>query len=184
VHRAAYFRNMTVEHVFTLVLNRIPDGSPAIGGATFEIQDGLATAYCERWADTLGQALATAIADIEACGASPLRIVDEDLVTLADIARRVDVSRETLRRYASGDRGPGGFPPPAAPGRRGAAFYRWTEVSAWLLMHYAMRSDSEAYASGLAYANLLLQARNLRGGDDGDPILRLIAEGLPVAALS
>lgn len=183
---------MSDEHDFALVLNGLPEAPPVLLGITFTMEDGLPIAFCEIQAAGLGHALALGIRTVEVCGQTVLRIIDEDLVTLGDIARRVGASREAIRRYSTADRGPGGFPPPATPRRDGATFYRWTEVAAWFDVNYRdlARAEggagsagagflSDRYASTLAYANLLLQARNLRGIDGGDPLIDLIAEGLP-----
>lgn len=132
---------MTIQ-VFTLVLNRRPtddelDGLHAAGcdDAIFGQEDGLSIGEFDREAPTLADAIATAVIQIEQVGLAAVRVLDTDLVTLADIGTRIGQSRESVRRYATGERGPGGFPPPANPARDGtvsidgARLHRGCEIS-------------------------------------------------------
>ncbi len=113
-----------------------------------------------REAPALADAIVSAVHDIEAAGFAVLRVLDEDLATLADIADRIGQSRESVRRYAVGERGPGGFPPPANPGREGAVFYRWSEAAPWVRRHLGI--DVPDVDPALVVANLVLQARQHR----------------------
>jgi hypothetical protein len=62
--------------------------------------------------------------------------VDEEFVSVSDIARRLGVGRETVRSWVTGDRGPGGFPAPRGTvggGDRGASrIWDWAAVNRWL----------------------------------------------------
>ncbi|MGN9912578.1 hypothetical protein ACTMTJ_34075 [Phytohabitans sp. LJ34] len=61
--------------------------------------------------------------------------VDQDLVSVSDIAHRVGVTREAVRLWVDGRRGPGGFPPPAgSPGS--SKVWRWARVAEWLSHNY------------------------------------------------
>jgi len=128
--------------------------------AAFATDRGIAIADFDRESETMSDAIATAVAEVEAAGLTPMRIVDHDLVTLADIADRIDQSRESVRRYTIGERGPGRFPPPINAGREGATFYRWSEVAPWLREALGIEAPEEDPA--LAMANLLLQARQMK----------------------
>jgi hypothetical protein len=153
--------------VFTVVLDRQPtdeelDGLYAAGcdDAAFGIEDGLPIGEFDREAPTLADAIVSVVRDVESVGLAVLRVVDEDLLTLADIADRISQSRESVRRYASGERGPGDFPPPVNPRRDGTLFYRWSEVTPWLRERLQMQvSDADP---ALVVANLVLQARQHR----------------------
>jgi predicted DNA-binding transcriptional regulator AlpA len=94
---------------------------------------GVTTAEFERSMSSLTVAIRSAVVQLESVGVLPVRIVDQDLVTIADMANRIGVSRETVNRYVAGRRGPGNFPPPISPGRPGTQFFRWCEVEPWLL---------------------------------------------------
>ncbi len=156
-----------MEHTFTVVLDRRPTDLEL--GALFEIgcddaafgvEQAVSIAQFDREADTLADAIASAVRDIESVGLVPLRIVDEDLVTLADIANRIGQSRESVRRYVTGERGAGGFPPPVNPAREGTTFYRWSEVAPWIRSRLGIEVPDTNPA--LVVANLILQARQHR----------------------
>lgn len=77
-----------------------------------------------------------------------VRDLDDDLVGISDIAQRSSVSREAVRHWINGSRGPGRFPTPAGSigsGARGATkLWRWAVVNAWLDNHYRL-SDGFRY---------------------------------------
>ena len=164
-------------HVFSVVLDRVPtddelDALFAAGcdDAAFSMEQGLSIAEFDREAPTLADAIVSAVRDIESARLVVMRVRDEDLVTLADIGDRVGQSRESIRRYATGERGPGGFPPPVNPGREGTVFYRWSEVAPWVREHLAVNVPDVAAA--LIVANLILQARRIQGQVDNMDALR------------
>jgi len=153
--------------VFVIVLDRSPgehewDGIVAAGldDAMFGVEHGVPSAEFDREAPTLADAVAGAVRALESVELVALRVIDQDLVTLADIADRIEQSRESVRRYATGERGAGGFPPPANPARDGTVFYRWSEVVPWLEEHVSISVPQVDPA--LVFANLIVQARQLR----------------------
>lgn len=154
-------------HVFTLVLDRRPsddelDALVEMGcnDAAFGVERGLPIAEFDRDAPVLADAIASAVHDVESAGLRVLRVLDEELLTLADIADRVGRSRESIRRYATGERGGGGFPLPVNPGREGTVFYRWSEVAPWLRDRLGIEVPDTDPA--LLVADLVLQARQYR----------------------
>ncbi|MCK1652983.1 hypothetical protein IVA88_16295 [Bradyrhizobium sp. 149] len=80
-----------------------------------------------RWAD----ALWSAVGDVQNSGATVRRVEPDELVTLADIARRAEMSRAAISNYFAGTRGEG-FPVPVAKIGSDNPLWRWSEVSAWL----------------------------------------------------
>lgn len=136
-----------------------------LSDATFGLERGVPVVEFDREADNLGEAIATAVRELQAVGLEAVRVLDEDLVTLADIADRLGQSRESVRRYATGDRGPGGFPPPVNPARDGTLFYRWSEVAPWVRDQLGL-PVVDANPT-LVMANLLLQARGVLGRAEG-----------------
>lgn len=169
-------------HSFTIVLDRQPTDSEldelfSIGcdDAAFGTEGGVPTAEFDRETPDLANAIVSAVRALESVNLSPLRVVDQDLLTLADMANRIGQSRESIRRYAQGSRGPGGFPPPVNPAREGTTFYRWSEAALWFEKHLGIdTSDSD---STLVAANLILQARRLRDRVTNMPVLvELLAE--------
>lgn len=154
-------------HMFALVLDRRPtdDELDALfdagcDDATFGVEHGLPIAQFDREAATLADAIASAVRAVESAGLVAVRVLDEDLVTLADIASRIGQSRESVRRYATGDRKSGSFPPPVNPARDGTVFYRWSEVAPWVRQHLGIDVPDTDLA--LVVANLVLQARQHR----------------------
>ena len=154
-------------HVFTLILDREPTDdefdalvNAGCDDAAFGVEGGLAIAEFDRKAPALADAIASAARAIESVGLRAIRVVDGDLLTLADIADRVGRSRESIRRYMAGARGGGNFPPPANSAREGVAFYRWSEVALWLRTQAGIDAPDADVA--LVVANLVLQARQHR----------------------
>lgn len=154
-------------HVFTLVLDREPNDEHldalVEGGcddAAFGVDHGVAVAEFDRDAPALADAIASAVRGIEAVGLQALRVVDGDLLTFADVADRIGRSRESVRRYMTGERPSGGFPPSVNPTRDGVAFYRWSEVAPWLRAH--LNIEVPEVDPALVVANLVLQARQHR----------------------
>lgn len=60
--------------------------------------------------------------------------VDLDLVDIGEIAGRTSRSRQNIRQFVTGERGPGGFPMPlGSPG--GKRIWDWPSVQKWLCEH-------------------------------------------------
>ena len=83
-----------------------------------------------REAEDAVQAVVSAIRDVEAAGMTVTGIA-EDRVTVSEIADRAHVTSASVRYWMSGQRGPGGFPPPTVRRER-ASLFSWAEVAAWL----------------------------------------------------
>ena len=155
-------------HIFTIVLDREPTGDEldrlfelGCDDAAFGVEHGLPVADVDRAAPTTADAIASIVRQVESVGLVVLRVLDGDLLTLADIADRIGQSRESVRRYSTGERGPGSFPPPVNPARDGTVFYRWSEVAPWLRLSLGI--DLPDPEPALVVANLILQARQHRG---------------------
>lgn len=145
-------REPTDEELDRFVESGADDGVPGTSG-------GRPNFIFYREAETFADAIGTAVADLNRIGIRPLRFIDEDLLTLADIADRAEIARETVRRYSTGERGPGGFPPPVNPGGGGTIFYSWSEVAPWFRERMGM--DVPQTEPALLFANHLLQAQRL-----------------------
>ena len=74
-----------------------------------------------------------AIAELIALGFEPLAIEDE-LVSMADIAERVGRSRQSVSMLVGGQRGSGNFPRPVAGNVR-SPLWHWADVAAWFEGH-------------------------------------------------
>ncbi|MEU4559624.1 hypothetical protein AB0F72_14665 [Actinoplanes sp. NPDC023936] len=135
----------------------------------FGVERGVPIAEFDREAANLAEAIVSAVRDLDASGLEAVRVLDEDLVTLADVADRLGQSRESVRRYVTGERGPGGFPPPVNPQRDGTLFYRWSEVAPWVTDQLGL-TVPDANPT-LVMANLVLQARGVVERVEGAPAL-------------
>jgi hypothetical protein len=81
------------------------------------------------WAEALG----SAVRDIETVpGLMVTGAGQDDLVSALDIAHRTRRSREAVRLWASGQRGPGGFPAPEWVSPGGERFWSWARVARWV----------------------------------------------------
>lgn len=103
----------------------LPDALPAtIGGVTtiatpIEAVDAKAAAL--KLVDTIGAAFPEVI----------VVRVDQDLVSIPDVADRVGRSRESIRLLVEGKRGPGGFPAPLGIVGDGIRVWPWSSVAEW-----------------------------------------------------
>ncbi|SRR6266851_3005572 len=156
------------EHDFALVLTGITE-------VTSEMEDALFEAGCDdatlsvrfgrvyltftRTAPTLKDAILSAIRDVKKArvGADVLRVDNCDLVTQADIARRVGRSRQLVHQYITGERGPGGFPPPVCHVSDESPLWTWCEVAYWLWQNDMIKEDVVLEAQHIAIINAVLE---------------------------
>lgn len=152
---------------FALRLNRVPTDDEI--EILYEVTNGDAdvewnpdTSYgavtLNREADTLINAIVSAVHDIEQV--SGLRVVgagQDDLVTMLDIARRIDRTRASVRMLVNGQRGPGGFPYPVLVTTGGEKVWNWPEAAEWLRDWLGLAV--EAPPRELVIADRLLAAR-------------------------
>lgn len=86
----------------------------------------------DREARTLVKAIVSAVEQLEQVpGLTVVGLTTDDSVTLRDIAQRIGRTYESVRLYAEGKRGPGGFPMPVVDAGS-IRVYSWTTVAAWL----------------------------------------------------
>ncbi len=63
--------------------------------------------------------------------ATVLRVEEDDLATMADIAKRSGRTPESVRLLVAGRRGPGGFPPAAGRIDARTRVWRWADAAQW-----------------------------------------------------
>lgn len=149
------------EYDFTLIF----EGDPAFDAlyeagcddGTFGETDGVRHVVFTREAPSLIDAVLSAIRDIESTGLRVLHVEPEDLVTAAEIAKRLGRTRESVRLLAAGRRGAGDFPAPASRPRMRNRLWRWSDVAAWAKL---LTPEQEHEARLLASANAALELRN------------------------
>jgi hypothetical protein len=148
---------------FALVVDRAPDPAQArdlepAAVALWDPGSGTVRLGLAWPAWSLTEAVVAAVRAVEATGLRVLRVDADDWVTAGEVARRIGRSRETVRLWAAGRMGPGGFPPPLNPGRD-TTFYSWAEVLAWLRHRGGLDLPDDEPV--LAAANLAVQLRAL-----------------------
>jgi hypothetical protein len=87
-----------------------------------------------------------------------MRVREQELLTVADIAERVGRPEGVIAGYAESGRD--GFPAPVNPESRGTLFYRWGEAASWLGGHLGI--EAPATDPVFAVANLVLEVRKCR----------------------
>lgn len=83
----------------------------------------------EREAASFLDAALAAIKEVMTLGFEPLAVEDE-LVSMSDIAERTGRSRQSVSMLVGGQRGPGGFPRPVAGNVR-SPLWHWADVALW-----------------------------------------------------
>lgn len=130
-------------HEFVLVLDGVANIDPPVMDALFDagcddatvsMRFGRVYLTFSRESASLRSAILSAIQDVlrAKIGATVLCVDDCNLVSQADIARRIGRSRQLVGQYISGKRGPGGFPAPVCDLAEGFPLWQWCEVSFWL----------------------------------------------------
>ncbi|MFJ6523437.1 hypothetical protein ACIQJ4_34900 [Streptomyces filamentosus] len=117
--------------------------------------------------DPVAAAAAAAVSIKRALPQAYVERVDEQFVSLADIATRTGMSHEAVRLWAGGKRRSDGepFPAPRAQvgqGRTPIKIWAWPDVLAWLREHYCLDLEpGTAYLTvpQVAHLNALLQER-------------------------
>src|SRR5690554_378164 len=140
---------------FTLILKGVDAPLEELENKLFEADcdDALLysrnkTVYLDfaREATNLEEAIFSAIKGVEASNMEGVKVASVepgDLVTSAEIARRLDCSRESVRLLVNGTRGKGDFPTPVAGVTTTTQIWRWTEVLGWYTKNQKMPTAKE-----------------------------------------
>lgn len=155
------------EHEFALVLSEITKLTPEILDALFEagcddatpsIRNGRMYMTFSRTARSLKDAILSAIRDVKRAniGTDVMRVDECDLVTQADIARRIGRTRQLVSQYISGERGDGCFPPPACELNEKHPLWLWCEVAYWLHANNIIKEDALLDARQKSVINTVL----------------------------
>jgi predicted DNA-binding transcriptional regulator AlpA len=113
----------------------------------------------ERQATSFLEAVLDALAEVIELDFEPLAVEDE-LVSMADIAERTRRSRQSISMLASGRRGDGHFPSPVAGNVR-SPLWHWADVAAWFESHEGQSVVSEDRMRTIASINGALANRVL-----------------------
>lgn len=163
----------TQEHDFTLILEGAHSISQELedaifnagcDDATISVRSGRLFITFSREAPTLREAIVSAIRAVRGCGQG-LRVLRVDvcnLVTQADIARKIGRSRQLIHQYITGVRGPGGFPPPACDITESSHLWYWCEVAFWLWENNLIAHRVLQEAQDVAAVNSVLDLEHQR----------------------
>lgn len=163
----------THEHDFTLIIEGANAISPELEDAIFSagcddatvsVRSGRLFITFSREAASLRDAIVSAIHAVRGCGQG-LRVLRVDacnLVTQADIARKIGRSRQLIHQYISGVRGAGGFPPPACDITESAPLWYWCEVARWLWENDLITHTALQEAQDVAAVNSVLDLERQR----------------------
>ncbi len=96
-------------------------------------EDGSFLLEFDRRASSLPRALTSAVKELLKVlpQAQILRVEEDDLATMADIAKRSGRTPESVRLLVNGKRGPGGFPPAAGRLDARTRVWRWADAAEW-----------------------------------------------------
>jgi hypothetical protein len=119
------------------------------GGKTKAMFDRAASSYLD--------AVTSAVRDVRSAGYQVARVEADEMVTQADIARKVGKTRQAVNLYIAGTRGPGGFPSPETRASGVNSLWRWSEVAAWLKRNMLASESMADEAAIVEKANILLK---------------------------
>lgn len=167
--------NCEREYDFALIADGVSELSEAVADKLFEsgcddatvsMQYGLLYLEFSRSAPSLQDAIISAIKNVTdaGIGARVIRVDDCNLVTQAEIARRIDRTRQMVFQYITGERGPGGFPPPACYLTGRQPLWQWCAVSYWLFTNNLLREEDCRHAAVVEAINNLLDRQIMPPG--------------------
>jgi predicted DNA-binding transcriptional regulator AlpA len=117
-----------------------------------------------REANSIAEAVASAIENVRAAGAAVDRIEPDPLVSLADIAERAGLTRAAITNYFKGSRGKN-FPAPIAKVTSDSPLWDWAEVAHWMASNQKVPVETSIEACVLKEANAAVSAGGV-GPDD------------------
>ncbi|MGH8993894.1 MAG: helix-turn-helix transcriptional regulator [Acidimicrobiia bacterium] len=171
------------EYEFTLIVAGDLDSDEVVNAlyeagcddASFGEVNGVGVGDFTREANSILDAVASAISQVESVGGLRVRRVEpEPLVTIPEIAERLGRTPESIRLLANGERGGGTFPPPVSHLRTRQRLWRWADVAEWA---GELKPAEVEDARVLAAFNVGLEYRHLAGALDIE-VLQLIGESL------
>jgi hypothetical protein len=107
-----------------------------------------------------------------------LRVEEDDLATMADIAKRSGRTSESIRLLVGGRRGPGGFPPAAGRLDARTKVWRWADVGKWFEVTLGEPLPDTSDSAFLLAFNDALEIRRLTAGL-GKTERKAVAAALP-----
>lgn len=148
---------------FTLVLKNVDEKTSGLEDGLYEagcddalinFRNGAVYLEFDREADTLEDAVISAIKNVKSAtiDAEIASIAPENLVTESEIAKRLNISRQTVSLWIKGERR-GGFPPPVMRLSEKSPLWQWNEVVVWLFKNNIIH-DQKMLDNALFFANI------------------------------
>ena len=155
------------EYKFVLVLtvNKLSDADldalfeAGCDDSTISTRAGRTYMTFARVSTSLKKAILSAIRNVRAAkiDANVLRVDPYNLVTQADIARKIGRSRQLVHQYVTGVRGGGGFPGPVCEIGDGSQLWSWCEVASWLCENGLIKESDLRNAEEVDVINSVLE---------------------------
>ncbi|WP_298128230.1 hypothetical protein [Brevundimonas sp.] len=150
-----------MEFEFTIIATGLDPQAEDFEGRFFEagcddaivsFQKGHILVDFAREASSIEDAIASAVENVRAAGATVERVEPDPLVSLSDMAGRANLSRQAMTNYFKGDRGEG-FPAPRARVTTDSPLWDWADASAWLYRHGRVTREVAINAMVVSQAN-------------------------------
>ena len=127
------------------------------GDALVAFQKGHTIIDFAREANSIDEAIASAIENVCAAGAKIDRVEPDPLVNLSEIASRANLTRAAISNYAKGDREKN-FPAPVARVTSDTPLYDWAEVASWMARNKKISPEVAISAGVFKEANTAVAA--------------------------
>ena len=158
---------------FTVVLQPFKHEYSTLEDALFEAEcddallgkrSGVVYLDFDRVAENFESAVLSAIKNVESAETSVkiAYVEPSDLVTAAEIARRIGNSRESVRLWIEGKRGCGDFPLPRAGISGKSVLYSWLDVCLWLKKESKIDEEECIKAAVISEVNYVLESEEPR----------------------
>lgn len=159
-------------HSFTLVLKNVDEDTPGLEDRLYEsgcddslvnFRDGTVYLDFDRKAVSFEKAVISAIRQVETTGAMVVSVAPEDLVSESDIAKRLQVKRQTVSLWVKGARRKENpFPKPIMKLSDRSPFWKWREVTEWLYQHHLIKEEALIQkAAFIENLNVVLEERDI-----------------------
>ena len=123
--------------------------------ATISFQKGHIIADFAREAESLEDAIASAVDAVLAAGAKVDRVAPDPLVSQTDMAARAGLTRASLSNYSGGKRG-SHFPAPIARVTSESPLWDWATVARWMYENKKLGKEAALDAEIVRQANVAI----------------------------